>query len=63
MDPTSPCDLLLADQDQRILQLALHGLLVRDEVRADVTPVKLHPLDNLELILQRFPILWNEYMI
>ena len=46
-----PCDLLLANQDQRVLQLALHGLLVRDEVRADVAPVKLHPLNDLELIL------------
>jgi len=55
--PSSPRDLLLADQDERVLQLALHRLLVRDEVGADVAPVEFHPLDHLELILQGFTIL------
>ncbi len=41
-------DLLLVDQDQRILEHRFHPLGVGDEVRADVAAVELHALDDFE---------------
>ena len=42
-------DLLLGDQDVRVLEHGLHAVLVGDEVRGDVALVELHTLDELEL--------------
>src|SRR2546429_71936 len=42
-------DLLVGDQDVRILEFRLHLLTVRDEVRANVTAVERHALDVLRL--------------
>src|SRR5690606_8055658 len=42
-------DLLLVDQDVRVLEHRLHGLGVGDEVGADVALVELHALDDVEL--------------
>jgi hypothetical protein len=42
-------DLLVRDQDERILEHRLHPILVGDHVRRDVALVELHPLGELEL--------------
>lgn len=34
-----------------------------DEVRRDVTPVKLHAFDDLQLVVQRLPILITHLLI
>jgi len=47
-------DLLLDEQDERVLELALLRLVVRDEVRRDVPAVELHALHNFQLVLQSF---------
>src|ERR1019366_562719 len=41
-------DLLLADEDVRVLEHDLHALGVRDEVRREVAAVELHALDDFE---------------
>src|SRR5438034_3778196 len=41
-------NLLLVDQDVRVLQHALHAFGVGDEVWAEIAPIELHPLDDLE---------------
>src|SRR4029077_15117814 len=42
-------DLLVRDQDVRVLEDCLHALGVRDHVRGQVALVELHPLGELEL--------------
>ena len=41
-------DLLLVDQDERLLQLALHRVGVGHEVRREVAAVELHALDDVD---------------
>ncbi len=41
-------DLLLVDQDVGVFEDDLHPVLVGDEVRAEVAPVELHPLDDVD---------------
>src|SRR5207244_2117737 len=41
-------DLLLVDEDQRLLEDDFHSLGVGDEVGADVAAVELHTLDDVE---------------
>lgn len=50
-------DLLLGEEDQRVLKLNLARLGVGDEVRGDVTAVESHTLGNLELVLQGLALL------
>ena len=45
-------DLLLVDQDDRVLEHDLHPVGVGDEVRRKIATVELHPLDHLELGLE-----------
>src|SRR5215467_8643756 len=45
-------DLLLVDQDEGILEHALHPLGVRNEVGREVTAVELHALDHVEYRLR-----------
>ncbi len=45
-------DLLVVQQDERVVQLGLHRLLVVDEVRRQVAAVELHALDDVELVVQ-----------
>ena len=47
-------DLLFVEEDEGILDNALHPVGVGDEVGGDVTAVKLHPFDELESGLQGF---------
>ncbi len=49
-------DLLLVDQDVRLLEDALHRRRVGDEVGRAVPLVELHPLDDLDLGLQRLAL-------
>ncbi len=41
-------DLLLVDEDERVLEDGFHALAVGDEVRGDVALVELHALDDLD---------------
>src|SRR5215207_1778808 len=50
-------DLLVGDQDVRIVENRLHPLLVGDEVRGDIPFVELHPLGKLELEPEGLPFL------
>jgi hypothetical protein len=50
-------DLLAGDQDVRFVEYGLHPLLVRHEVRGDVTLVEVHPLEELELHVEGLPFL------
>ena len=50
-------DLLLGEEDQRLLELNLGALGVGDEVGGDVTTVKLHSLGDLELVLNGLALL------
>lgn len=50
-------DLLLRQQDQRLLKLDLLGLGISDEVGRDETAVELHALGNLELIINGLSLL------
>ncbi|KAK1245315.1 hypothetical protein MKX08_004944 [Trichoderma sp. CBMAI-0020] len=50
-------DLLLREEDQRVLKLDLGGLGIGDEVGGDVTAVESHTLGNLELVLQGLALL------
>src|SRR5690606_16582536 len=45
-------DLLVVQQDERIIQLGRHRLLVVDEVRRQVAAVELHALDDVEFVVQ-----------
>ncbi len=40
-------DLLLVDEDERVLQDGFHLVGIGDEVRREVSPVELHPLDDV----------------
>src|SRR5699024_2608013 len=54
-------DLLVVQQDERILQLGLHRLRVVDEVRRQVAAVELHALDDVELVLQARALLDGDH--
>ena len=41
-------DLLVVDQDERVLEHGFHLLRIGDEVRRDVAAIELHALDRLE---------------
>ena len=45
-------DLLVHQQDQRLIELRALALLIVDEVRGEVAAVELHALDDLELVLE-----------
>ncbi len=45
-------DLLVVDQDERVLEDGFHLLRIGDEVRRDVAAVELHALDRLERRLE-----------
>src|SRR5690606_19965773 len=45
-------DLLVVDQDVRIIELGRLALLIVDEVRRQISAVELHTLDDLELVLE-----------
>ena len=49
-------DLLLADEDVRVLQHGFHALGIRHEVRAEVAAVELHALDHFEGRLGRLAL-------
>ncbi len=50
-------DLLLGDEDVRLLQLHHHARRIGDEVRRDVTAVELHAFDHFERRLQALGLL------
>mmetsp|Transcript_4375 Transcript_4375/g.10447 ORF Transcript_4375/g.10447 Transcript_4375/m.10447 type:complete len:332 (+) Transcript_4375:816-1811(+) len=50
-------DLLLHQQNERVLHLARLRLGIGDEVGTDVSAIELHALDDLELVLQGLSIL------
>ena len=50
-------DLLLVDQDVRILEGGFHALGVGDEVRRQVAAVELHALDDVERRLEALRLL------
>ena len=50
-------DLLVRDQDVRVVEHGLHALGVRDHVRRQVALVELHPLGELELEAERLALL------
>src|SRR3954468_19523209 len=50
-------DLLVGDEDVRILEDGLHAVLVGDHVRADVALVELHALGELEVHAERLALL------
>ena len=39
-------DFFLSDENKGVIQLTLHGFSISDEVRGDVTPIKLHALHH-----------------
>ena len=41
-------DLLLVDENDRILEDHFHAVGVRHEIRREVAPIELHPLNDLE---------------
>ena len=45
-------DLLVVDEDERVVEFDLLALLVVDEVRAQVATVELHAFDHVQLVLQ-----------
>src|SRR5207342_1785327 len=45
-------DLLVVQEDERVVQLGRHRLLVVDEVRRQVAAVELHALDHVEFVVQ-----------
>ena len=53
-------DLLLCNQDVRVVEHDLHPVLVGHEVRADVALVELHPLDELELEAEGVRLLYRD---
>src|SRR3954449_1453989 len=56
-DVPDGADLLVGDEDERILEGRLHALLVRDHVRRDVALVELHALGELEVHAERLALL------
>ena len=50
-------NLLLGEEDQRVLELDLGALGVGDEVRGDVTAVELHSFGDLKLVLDGLALL------
>src|SRR5919199_4902239 len=56
-------DLLVGDQDERLVENRLHPLLVRDEVGTQVTFVELHPLGELEVEPEGLPLLDVDHAI
>ena len=50
-------DLLLEEEDERVLELALHRLRVRHEIRGEVALVELHALDDVERALEGLGLL------
>src|SRR5262249_54657544 len=55
--------LLLVDQDVRILELDPHLVGVGDEVGRDVAAVELHALDHVELGLERLRLLDRDHAL
>mmetsp|Transcript_41831 Transcript_41831/g.73608 ORF Transcript_41831/g.73608 Transcript_41831/m.73608 type:complete len:475 (+) Transcript_41831:632-2056(+) len=51
---------LLDEEDQRVLELSLLRLRRSDEVRRDVATVKLHALNDLELVLEGLTVLYRD---
>ena len=45
-------DLLVDQQDQRLVELGALALLIVDEVRREIAAVELHALDHFELVLE-----------
>jgi len=56
-------DLLVVQEDEGILQLAGHVLLVVDEVGREVAAVELHALDHLELVLEPRALLDRDHAL
>src|SRR5438876_2143992 len=54
-------DLLVVEQDVRILEHADLLLGVVDEVRREIAAVELHALDQVELVLERFAVLDGDH--
>ena len=54
-------DLLVVDQNQRVLKVTLHTILVIDEVGRQVAAVKLHALDHLQLVLEGFAFFHRDH--
>src|SRR6185437_9380779 len=54
-------DLLVVQQDVRLFQLALHRLLVVDEVWRQVAAVELHAFDDVELVLETRTVLDRDH--
>ena len=50
-------DLLVGDEDVRILHHGLHAIVVRDEVSGDIALVELHALDGVDGDVERLGIL------
>ena len=44
------------DQNQRVLKVTLHAVLVINEVGRQVAAVKLHALDHFQLVLEGFSL-------
>ena len=45
-------DLLVDQQDQRLVELGALALLIVDEIRREIAAVELHALDHFELVLE-----------
>ena len=56
-------DLLLLDQDVRVLQLDLHRFHVVDEVRAEVALVELHAFDQLDHGIQALALFHRDHAV
>src|SRR5262249_36608633 len=56
-------ELLLVDEDVRILHLHAHLIRVGDEVGRDVAAVELHALDHVKLGLERFGLLDRDHAL
>ncbi len=54
-------DLLVVEQDERVLELGRLVLLVVDEVRREIAAVELHALDHFELVLQARALLDRDH--
>ncbi len=56
-------DLLVVDEDHRVLEHRLHALRIGHEVRRQVAAVELHPLDRLERGLQPLGLLDGDHAV
>lgn len=54
-------DLLVVQQDQRVVQIRRLLLGIVDEVRAHVAAVELHALDHVQLVLERLAVLHRDH--